>query len=115
MEYKKGNVVFVASLAVDLFYVVVQDLGETVAAVKLDAPRKQVEKLPKKRVVKLAEEQEKLLPQDVLGAIEKQRMVVLNAPKKKTISLKKMFDNLPNKAIEEILQALGEVGGDRYE
>ena len=113
MELRKGNLCFLSTVAVDLFYVVVEVRGEVVRATKLDAPRGEVEELPLSKIVKLAEEQEKLLPSNLMEAIDRQRMVVFTpqskTKKKKKISLKKLFEGLPKTAIEEILQTLDEI------
>jgi len=113
VELRKGNLCFLSTVAVDLFYVVVEVRGEVVRATKLDAPRGEVEELPLSKVVKLAEEQEKLLPSNLMEAIDRQRMVVFTpqskTKKKKKISLKKLFEGLPKTAIEEILQTLDEI------
>ena len=119
MELRKGNLCFLSTVAVDLFYVVVEVRGEVVRATKLDAPRGEVEELPLSKVVKLAEEQEKLLPSNLMEAIDRQRMVVFTpqskTKKKKKISLKKLFEGLPKTAIEEILQTLDEIEERRNE
>jgi len=118
VELKKGNLVFLSTVAADLFYIVVETEGEVVRAVKLDAPRSQIESLPLGKVVRLAEEQEKLLPLNLMEAIDNQRKVVFT-PKattgKRKMSLKKMFEKLPEPAIEEILQTLDEIEERREE
>jgi len=111
-ELKKGNLIFLKTHLIDLFYIVKGMEGEeTVIARKIDAPPSQWESLSLDKVVKLAEEQEKLLPQDVMGAIEEQRKVVFAPPKsKKKQSMEKMMKGLPKEGIEEILAVLAEVG-----
>lgn len=116
---KKGNLIFLKSTLVDLFYIVKGVEGEMVVVRKIDAPPSQWEKLPLDKVVKLAEEQEKLLPTDVATAIEEQRKVVFAPPKgggKKKKSLDKMMKGLPREGIEEILAVLAaaaiEEGGE---
>jgi hypothetical protein len=123
MELKKGNLIFKKSLLVDLIYVVESQQGERVTARKIDAPHTQKEALLLSDVVKLADEQERLLPLNVAEAIEKQREVVFAPPKmgkKKGVAsdrmLKKMLKELPKEGIEEILNLLGKVekeGGEK--
>jgi len=111
---KKGNLIFLKSTLVDLFYIVKGMEGEgIVIARKIDSPPSQWEKLSLDKVVKLAEEQEKLLPPDVATAIEEQRKVVFAPPKsggKKKKSLDRMMKGLPKEGIEEILAVLAAAG-----
>ena len=112
--YKKGNLIFLKSTLMDLFYIVKGMEGEkVVVARKIDAPSTQWERLEIDKVVKVAEEQEKILPSDVMGAIEEQRKVVFTPTKsggKKKQSLEKMMKALPKEGIEEILAVLAAVG-----
>jgi hypothetical protein len=112
-ELKKGSLIFLRSILVDLFYIVRSANETEVVARKLDAPPTQWESLPLDKVVKLADEQEKLLPSAFLEAIQEQRKVVFAPPKqgkKKPISLEKMFKRLPKEGIEEILSLLAQTG-----
>ena len=117
-EFKKGNLIFLKTHLVDLFYIVKGMEGEFVVARKIDAPPSQWDKLPIEKVVKLAEEQEKLLPGDVALAIEEQRKIVFTPPKggsKKKRSLDKIMKGLPKEGIEEILAVLAEAGIEEEE
>lgn len=115
---KKGNLIFLQSTLVDLFYIIGGMEGESVIARKIDAPPSQWEKLSIDKVVKIAENQEKLLPSDVATAIRQQREIVFPAVKgerKKKDSLSQMMKGLPQEVIEEILAvlaAIGEEGGE---
>lgn len=115
MEFKKGNLVFLSSLAMDYIYVVSCQPNESVVkARKLDSPMSQPsETLPIEKVILLAEEQEKLLPEDVTEAIHKQRNVIFQppkkSPKKKKVSqekMEKMLSKLSKESLEEILALL---------
>jgi hypothetical protein len=109
---RKGNLIFLKTHLVDLIYVVKEIKEDRVIAKKLDAPPELWEALPLDKVVRLAEEQEKLLPSDIGKAIEEQRLVVFTPPRqsKKKRSLDKMMKSLPKEAIEEILDALAQAG-----
>lgn len=114
MEFKKGNLIFLKSTLVDLIYIVKCQTGEVVTARKIDAPPETFEKLQLDRVVLLAEEQEKILPRDLVEAIFKQRQIIYSQPKKggkkKEISVEKMLSKLPKESLDEILQALAQAG-----
>lgn len=118
-EFKKGNLIFLSTHLIDLFYIVKGMEGKTtVIARKIDAPTNQWEKLPIEKVTKLAEEQEKLLPTNITTAIEEQRKIVFAPPKagsKRKRSLEKMMKSLPKEGIEEILAVLAEVGIEERE
>lgn len=109
---KRGNLIFLKSHLADLFYIVRSVKGNVVTAKKVDAPPLLYEELPLDRIVKIAEEQERLFPVDLIGAIEEQRRVVFSPPKKgkKKKSLDKMMKNLPKEGIEEILNTLATFG-----
>lgn len=112
---KKGNLIFLKSTLIDLFYIVKGIEGEMVVARKIDAPPAQWEKLSIDKVVKVAEEQEKILLTDVAtvaAAIEEQRKVIFAPLKsgKKRESLEKMIKRLPREGIEEILAILAAAG-----
>jgi len=111
-DLRKGNLIFLKTHLVDLIYVVKEIKEDRVIAKKLDAPPELWEALPLDKVVRLAEEQEKLLPSDIGKAIEEQRLVVFTPPRqsKKKRSLDKMMKSLPKEAIEEILDALAQAG-----
>lgn len=111
-ELKKGSLIFLKSTLVDLFYIVKRVEGEEVVARKLDAPPNNWERLPLDRVVRLAEEQERILPYNLSMAIEEQRKVVFAPPKtkKKKESLDRMMKRLPKEGIEEILAVLAAAG-----
>ena len=109
-ELKKGSLIFLKTPLIDLIYVVKEVKGEEVTAKKMDSPPEQWEKLPLSQVVKLADEQELILPQDVQEAILEQRKVVFAPPKggggKKKRSLDKMLKGLSKETEEEILKVL---------
>ncbi len=108
---KKGSLIFTKELFVDLIYIV-HSLNEIeVIARKLDAPPSQLEKIPLSKCVRLADEQERILPLDVMLAIEEQRKVVFTPPKtKKKQTLEKTLKRIPKEAIEDILRTLAEAG-----
>lgn len=116
-QLKKGNLIFLKSTLVDLFYIVKGMEGEMVIARKIDAPPSQWEKLSLDKVVKVAEEQEKILPVDIATAIEQQRKVVFAPSKsgKKKKSLDKIMKGLPKEGIEEILAVLAAAGVEEEE
>ena len=79
----------------------------------MDSPPLLYEELPIERVVKIAEEQEKLFPIDLIEAIDHQRRVVFSPPKKgkkKKVSLDKLMKNIPKEGLDEILNALASYG-----
>ena len=112
MELRKSNLIFLTTTLADLLYIVKEIEGEKVVAKKLDSPPGQWEELPLSKVTKLAEEQELLLPQDFREAIEKQREVTFTPPRQGRAKrpTKKLFDGIPDKAIEEILAVLSHAG-----
>ena len=111
---RRGNLIFLKSHLADLFYLVKQVEGEVVRARKMDAPPSQVEELELGKVVKIAEEQEKLFPVDLIEAIEKQRKITLlpsrSKKRKKVTNLDKLMEELPREGIEEILATLASFG-----
>lgn len=111
-KLKRGDLIFLKSHFADLFFIVRDVKGEMVIAKKMDAPPLLYEEIPIERVVKIADEQEKLFPEDLIAAIEDQRRVVFSPPKKKKKkqNLDKMMRNLPKEGIEEILNALATFG-----
>jgi len=114
---KKGNLIFLKSTLMDLFYIIGEgERDKKVKARKIDAPPSQWEYLDVEKVVKLAEEQEKILPSDVASAIEEQRKVVFAPPKgggRKKRSLDRMMKGLPKEGIEEILAVLAAIGEEK--
>lgn len=83
-QFKKGNLIFLSSMAMDFFYLVECQRETVILARKIDSPPDTPpESLPIEKVVKLAEEQEMLFPSDVSEAISKQRNIIFTPPKKK--------------------------------
>ena len=75
-KFKKGNIVFWKRTLVDLICVVQGMEGDQVALLHMDAPRSDPPILVNaSEVTKLAEEQEKLVPSDFLGALKTQREI----------------------------------------
>ncbi len=111
-ELRKGSLFFTKELLVDFIYIVHSRNEIEVTARKLDAPSSQMEKISLSKCVRLADEQERLLPQDVMLAIEEQRKVVFTSSKrvKKKGSLEKTLKRIPKEAIEDILRTLAEAG-----
>jgi hypothetical protein len=122
---KKGNLIFLSTLMVDLIYVVKCQEGEEVVARKLDSPPESWEHLPLSHCIKMAEEQERILPIDVMGAIERQREIIFTPPKppssKKSRKgdderqMKLMLKQLPKEGLEEILDLLAKSGIEKEE
>jgi len=110
MDLKKGNLIFLKNPLADLLYVVKEMNGEKVIARKLDAPSKEWEELPTSEIVKLAEEQERLLPSSLLMVVDEQRRIVFAPPKKsgKKKSLDQLMKGLSKDTVEEILGVLSE-------
>jgi hypothetical protein len=112
-KLKRGNLIFLKTVFADLFYIIREVKGEIIIAKKMDAPPLFYEELPIDRVVKIAEEQEKLFPVDLIAAIEDQRRLVLSPPKKskkKKINLDKLMKGLPKEGLDEILSTLATFG-----
>ncbi len=110
-EFKKGNLAFLTTPFTDLIYVIQSQEGERVTCKKLDSPPKLVETLSLSLLTKLTEEQEKLLPLNLMVAIEKQRRVVYAPVKKeKRRSLDSLMKGLGKQSLEEIFQGLAEMG-----
>jgi len=109
-EIKKGNLIFLKTPLADLLYVVREVAGETVTAKKLDAPPKQWEKLPISECIKLADEQEKLLPSLLIQVVSEQRQIVFAPPKKKKKSLDALLKGLGKGTLEEMFEVLSEAG-----
>ena len=115
-DFKKGNLIFLKTPLADLLYVVREVDGETVTAKKLDAPPKQWEKLPISECIKLAEEQEKLLPSLLIRVINEQRQITFAPPKKKKKkSLDALLKGLGKGTLEEMFEVLSEAGLDKEE
>jgi hypothetical protein len=109
-QFKKGNLIFLTTALVDLIYVVKEQVDQMVVARRLDARREELDSLPLSSVVKLADEQERLLPPDLITAIDKQREFVLTPPRKKGEKKKAGFKGLSRKSMDEILTILAGVG-----
>jgi hypothetical protein len=109
-QLKKGNLIFQVTALVDLIYVVKEQVDQMIVARRLDARRDNLESLPLSSVVKLAEEQERLLPGDIISAIERQREFIMTPPKKKGEKKKAGFKGLPRESLDEILTILAGVG-----
>jgi hypothetical protein len=112
-QLRKGNLCFLTTSLVDLIYIVQNGEGEEVRVRKMDAPPSQkVETLSPSLLIKLADEQEKLLPPSMQEAIEKQRRVVFTPVKKgkKKLSLDKLMKGLNQQTLEDIFQGLAEIG-----
>lgn len=109
-ELKKGNLIFLKTPLADLLYVVKEVNGEIIIAKKLDSPPKQWEKLPVSECVKLADEQEKLLPALLIQVVADQRQIVFAQPKKKKKSLDALLKGLGKETLEEMFEVLSEAG-----
>ncbi len=115
-ELRKGNLIFLKTPLADLLYVVREVVGETVTAKKLDAPPKQWEKLSLSDCIKLADEQEKLLPSLLIQVISEQRQITFAPPKKKKRkSLDALLKGLGKSTLEEMFEVLSEAGLDGKE
>lgn len=109
-ELKKGCLIFLITPLADLLYVV-KEVGEKeVIAKKLDAPPKQWEKLPLSDCVKLADEQEKLLPSLLIQVVNEQRQIVFAQPKRKKKSLDALLKGRSKETLEEMFNILSEAG-----
>lgn len=111
-ELRKGNLIFLKTPLADLIYVVRDVEDEMVVAKKLDSPPKQYEKLPLCECIKLAEEQEKLLPSLLIQAVAEQRQIVFSPPRKKgkKKSLDALLKGLGKETLEEMFGVLSDVG-----
>lgn len=109
-ELKKGNLIFLKTPLADLLYVVKEVNGEIVVAKKLDAPPKQWEKLPSSECIKLVDEQEKLLPNLLIVAVNEQRQIVFSQSKKKKRSLDSLLKGLNKQTLEEMFEILSDAG-----
>ncbi len=121
-EFRKNNLIFLKCLLMDHIYIVhSQKEDGRVIARKIDAPPSHLEELDPSKVVRLAEEQEKLFPFDISGAIEKQRQITFLATRKvkrKPLSekaLEKRLKGLSSNSMEMILKSLGEYAGTLQE
>lgn len=109
-DLKKGNLIFLKTPLADLLYMVREVDGEIIIAKKLDAPPKQWEKLPLSDVMKLADEQERLLPSLLIQVVNEQRQIVFATPKKKKKSLDVLLKGLDKQTLEEMFEVLSEAG-----
>jgi len=109
-ELKKGCLIFLKTPLADLLYVVKEVSGEEVTARKLDAPPKEWEKIPLSECIKLADEQEKLLPSLLIQVVADQRQIVFAPPKKKKKSLDALLKGLGKETLEEMFEVLSEAG-----
>lgn len=109
-EFKKGNLICLITPMADLLYVVKEVGREFIIAKKLDSPPKQWEKIPISNCLKLAEEQEKLLPSLLIQVVADQRQIVFSQPKKKKKSLDNLLKGLGKETLEEMFGVLSEAG-----
>jgi hypothetical protein len=109
-EFKKGNLICLITPLADLLYLVKEVEGDLLIAKKLDSPPKQWEKIPISNCLKLAEEQEKLLPSLMIQVIADQRQIVFAQPKKKKKSLDALLKGLGKGTLEEMFGVLSEAG-----
>ena len=114
MDLRKGNLIFLKTPLADLIYVVRECEGEVVVAKKMDSPPNTWERLPSCECVRLAEEQEKLLPAFLLQVIQEQRQIVFAPPKKPGLKKKKSMESilkgLEKETLEEIFNLLSDEG-----
>ncbi|MCZ7405029.1 MAG: hypothetical protein O8C67_08875 [Candidatus Methanoperedens sp.] len=91
MELKKGNLCVLKRPLAD-FLVIIQWIEEDDVAVRyMDSPRGEAYNVVKREeLIKLAEEQEKELPQDFLSAVDRQRQIIFS-PKKSQKSLSSLL------------------------
>jgi len=109
-DLKKGSLIFLITPLADLIYVVESVNGEDIIAKKLDSPPKKWEKIPCSACVKLADEQEKLLPSLLIQAVAEQRQIIFTPPKKKKKSLETILKGLAPSIREEMFGILQEAG-----
>ena len=111
-ELKKGNVCFRKRVLMDLICLITAIEGEKVQVRLIDAPSTEVEWVGREEIVKLAEEQNLLLPPDVNAAIEKQREFLFTPPKKKGVrklsdrAQLKLFKGMKESTLSSILEML---------
>lgn len=114
-DLKKGSLIFLITPLADLIYVVESANGEKIKAKKLDSPPGKWEEIPRSACVKLADEQEKLLPSLLIQAVAEQRQIIFTPPRKKKKSLETILKGLDPSIREEmfgILQGAGITEGE---
>jgi hypothetical protein len=113
-QFKKGNLVIQRKMMMDMLCVVKCQRGDQLIIRHLDSPSIEEELIPISDVLKLAEEQERLLPVDLISAIEKQRSIVFTPPKQKgggkPVSLERKLKGLKGQSLQEILDLIAESG-----
>jgi hypothetical protein len=118
MELKRGNLCVLKRPLADFIVVVQWVDGEDVSVRYLDSPRGESFNVVKKEeLVKLSEEQERLLPKDFLSAIERQRQIVFS-PKRTLQNVAELLKKVDIETQAEIFKILleddkSDEGGDR--
>lgn len=104
-ELKRGNIVLLTKPLADLICIVqeVTEGSDVIRVRYLDSPPKESIEVKRSDVLKLAEEQERMLPRDFLDAVTKQREVVF-APKREKKVKKGDEEKAKTKRLEEVLR-----------
>jgi hypothetical protein len=103
---KKGNVCVLKRPLADFLCVVHWVDGDDVSIRYLDSPKEVGYNVVKRdELIKLAEDQEKELPQDFLSAVDRQRQIVFS-PKKSQKSLASLLRNISAEKEDEIFRIL---------
>lgn len=110
MELKKGNLCVLKRPLAD-FLVIIQWIEEDDVAVRyMDSPRGEAYNVVKRdELIKLAEEQEKELPQDFLSAVDRQRQIIFS-PKKSQKSLSSLLRGISQDQEDQIFKILSADG-----
>lgn len=113
-EFERGNIVLLKRPLADFVCVVQWVEGDDVAIRYMDSPKDAGYNVVKRdELIFLAPEQVKELPEDFLGAIDRQREVIFTPKKKKKVTDldAEKWKDLPPEAIMEILKIAEEDGG----
>jgi hypothetical protein len=115
---KRGNLIIVKTILIDHLCVVQCQQGDTVIVRKLDGRVGEETKIPLKDTIKLADEQERMLPSDLVSAVEAQRQLTFQPAKKKVPpkkSMDKLLRGMKKESMDAILEAIAQAAREGEE